>query len=423
MNLWNRAILALLSVPALVTTQLSAQNRAPTYEEAQEALRLSAEELRDKYKEYTFEQFVDEVVYKEPFEDGVYIVNGDTPIANEKLLREFFDQNVKIEPPPPTDDVAEFIISVVGGLDAVWSDTEKRSLSYCVSNTFGPRYNKVVADVEAATAAWETVAAVDFTHVAAEDGRCNASNGRVVFDVRPVQVNRAYLARAFFPNYPRSQRNVLIDESALTLASGQNLQLVGVLRHELGHTIGARHEHTRPDSGACFEDANWRPMTTYDPFSVMHYPQCRGRGDWSLTLTGRDKNGAACVYGPAPGFVIDGTICTPVGGTANEPQTHEFDNQTVAHGQEHRYDDLSVVPNTPFIVVMEGVGPMPGDPDLYLKFNGTPAPQLEFDCRPYLTGADETCSVDVPADAQIARIMVHGYAAGNYKLTVTHTSP
>jgi hypothetical protein len=35
----------------------------------------------------TFEEF-EASVYREPFPDGVYIVNGDTPIANEKLLRE-----------------------------------------------------------------------------------------------------------------------------------------------------------------------------------------------------------------------------------------------------------------------------------------------------------------------------------------------
>jgi len=32
----------------------------------------------------------------------------------------------------------------------------------------------------------------------------------------------------------------------------------------------------------------------------MHYPQCNGTGNWSLTLTSYDKSGAASVYG-APG--------------------------------------------------------------------------------------------------------------------------
>jgi hypothetical protein len=165
-----------------------------------------------------------------------------------------------------------------------------------VSNTFGSRQPDVVAQMDAATAEWEKFGDIDFIHVAAQDGTCTPTNAAVVFDVRPVNVNGQYLARAFFPNEPRLTRNVLIDQTSFELAPGRKLQLAGILRHELGHTIGARHEHTRPESGACFEDSDWRPLTSYDAFSVMHYPQCNGRGDWSLTLTPKDKSGVACVY-------------------------------------------------------------------------------------------------------------------------------
>ena len=48
------------------------------------------------------------------------------------------------------------------------------------------------------------------------------------------------------------------------------------MAHELGHTLGFRHEHTRPEAGTCFEDNNWRPLTPYDSASIMHYPQCNG---------------------------------------------------------------------------------------------------------------------------------------------------
>ena len=130
-----------------------------------------------------------------------------------------------------------------------------------------------------------------------------------MFDIRPVDVEGQYLARAFFPNEERAERNLLIDESSFHLDADGALQLVGILRHELGHTLGWRHEHTRPESGTCFEDNNWRPLTDYDRFSVMHYPQCNGGADWSLKLTYLDKNGAACVYGAAPGFQVDPQIC------------------------------------------------------------------------------------------------------------------
>jgi hypothetical protein len=72
--------------------------------------------------------------------------------------------------------------------------------------------------------------------------------------------------------------------------------LTGVLRHELGHTIGFRHEHTRPEAGTCFEDNDWRALTQYDSASVMHYPQCNGTQDGDLVLTSADKSGARALY-------------------------------------------------------------------------------------------------------------------------------
>ena len=49
----------------------------------------------------------------------------------------------------------------------------------------------------------------------------------------------------------------------------------------------------------------------------------------------------------------------------------------------------------------------------------TAAPK--YDCRPYLSGATETCDLTVPEGATQAFVMVRGYAAGSYKLTITHT--
>jgi serine protease len=127
---------------------------------------------------------------------------------------------------------------------------------------------------------------------------------------------------------------VLVDNTSFQLDPTGKLSLQGILRHELGHTLGFRHEHTRPDSGACFEDNNWRPLTSYDAFSVMHYPQCNGQGDWALTLTAIDNSGAACVYDPAPGFTIDTNICQGAepapGPVACGPETEAFTDQQVA---------------------------------------------------------------------------------------------
>ena len=386
--------------------------------EGERATETFASRDRLSVSELEFEEFKRRV-YREPFAGGKFIVNGDTSIVDEKQLREFFEREIRTH---PAREREELIVHQVGGLDAVWNREEKLELSYCVSETFGDRHPSVVDEMEAAANAWETAARVDLAHEAAEDGNCNASNPRVVFDVRPVDVGGEYLARAFFPNEPRAARNVLIDKSAFELAPGENLQLAGILRHELGHTLGFRHEHTRPSSGRCFEDNDWRPVTSYDAFSVMHYPHCNGLGDWTLTLTAKDSSGAACLYGAAAGFTIDTAICAPEvvdDVPRGEPRTQTFSGQSVALDEWKEYGPFDVAPGSLFEARIGGASAS-GDPDLYVRFGFKPR-STAYDCRPYLEGAEESCAVDVPPDGRQAWIKVHGYAPGTYDLVVTHT--
>jgi hypothetical protein len=75
-----------------------------------------AERDRKMHAILSFEEFKGKV-YKEPFEGGKWIVNGDTPIADEKQLQEFWEKNVK----PAQTAKPEFAINVIGGLDDKWN--------------------------------------------------------------------------------------------------------------------------------------------------------------------------------------------------------------------------------------------------------------------------------------------------------------
>lgn len=336
-------------------------------------------------------------VHVEPDSD-VFIVDGDLPIHGEKQLREFYERHVQ---------AGQLIINRIGSADDRWDDARKKALTYCVSTTFGSRHATVVNAMAQAAAAWEQAADVDFHHVSAQDGNCTRSNSQVVFDVNPVN-SGSYLARAFFPSSDRSRRNVLIDGTAF----GSNPSLTGILRHELGHALGFRHEHTRPESGRCFEDSSWRALTPYDSSSVMHYPQCNGTAS-SLELTERDRIGAQAVYG-APGGSTTTPAPLPASGTT--PRTETFSG-SLAQGERIQHGPFTVSPGSAFEATITGSG----DADLYVRFGAAPTLSA-YNCRPYLDGSSETCRLTVPSTQSSAYVMVVGYTSATYELKVTYSN-
>lgn len=240
------------------------------------------------------------MIYQEP-DTGMYVLNGDETATSLEELDRYFDRFLIDWAEARAADQGFSIasqglaVNTINGIDDKWP--VNTVLRYCVSQkSFGGYYLAARNAMVSATAAW--VAALDpdtvsFQHLPAEDTNCTAKNTAVDFDVRGVRTKR-YLARAFFPSYPRQWREILV--SLDTFGDIAPWTPTGVLNHEVGHALGFRHEHTRPESGVCFEDNNWRALTAYDAASVMHYPQCNGTNDGDLELTNFDRQGAAALY-------------------------------------------------------------------------------------------------------------------------------
>jgi serralysin len=222
-------------------------------------------------------------IYREHFSGGVYIVDGD----------EAYESLDKI--PKDTAKSTELIINILAsGLVDKWSPKEALALTYCVSDSFAGNKSRVIDALDEATHDWMKVANVKYIYMPQHDSKCDQKNKNVMFDVRPID-GQPYLARSFFPDTKRPARNILINSSSFDY---DEVALSGFIRHELGHTLGFRHEHISKDSpGLCPEDQSFKPLTAYDPYSVMHYPQCGGKNVIThMILSKLDEEGAEMIY-------------------------------------------------------------------------------------------------------------------------------
>lgn len=239
-------------------------------------------------------------VYQEP-DTGIFIVNGDEPALSDAGLREYYDRIDKHASATDQEGLGEtqqgLAMIYIFGRVTSWSSSEALNLTYCISSaSFGSNYANVVSAMNDAAASWEgTGANINFVHSSSLDASCDNTTG-VIFNVRQTSL-QPYLARSFFPKDPRYASELVIDTSVFGPISPSTV--AGVLRHELGHILGFRHEQVRPESlGVCPDEADsfWRPLTAYDSASVMHYPQCNGTNGGFTNLTSKDALGARALY-------------------------------------------------------------------------------------------------------------------------------
>jgi hypothetical protein len=175
-----------------------------------------------------------------------------------------------------------------------------KKLTYAVWRpSFGTddEHHAVVEGMAAATADWQSICGIAFEHIAAKDTDENLAFGDVTFPVLRQQGGGNIVAMAFFPDDPVNERLVWAFDGFFD--PNGSFSKVGVLRHELGHALGFRHEHIRPEAPELFDPESLEhtvEITKYDPKSVMHYV-APGVGDPQLRFTDLDRTGARQVYG------------------------------------------------------------------------------------------------------------------------------
>lgn len=229
-----------------------------------------------------------------------WIVEGDIGLAERDLIpyaKERIEIAERIKKDPSQKKYGLIAIEQDGKI-LRW----KRGLvlEYCVwkpSFEVESEYQAAVRDMEFATADWSAMCGIQFRHVKEQDTNADLKFGEVMFPVVRQKGGGDTIAMAFFPNQPVEERIVYVFDGHV--AATPAFDTVGVLRHELGHVLGFRHEHIRPEAPHYFQAEptdHTVNLSDYDPKSVMHYV-AREVGDPKLRFTDHDRSGALKVYG------------------------------------------------------------------------------------------------------------------------------
>lgn len=245
-----------------------------------------------------------------PFPDGRtrFLVEGDLLLDETGLeahAKQLAATTAAVEeeaagPPDERSSIRRLMADQVEGRIVRWDPAV--TLSYRVKRASFPdeeHYREVVTALRQATADWARVCGVRFEHRKAEDAEETRSADCLFEVVYAAFLEGNLLALAFFPRTPPADRVLWVSEGFHTFR--EEYDPAGMMRHELGHVLGFRHEFIHPDTpggpAAELGAAGAVPVSeTFDPKSCMHYPTER-LGDKRFLLTDIDAQAARGVYG------------------------------------------------------------------------------------------------------------------------------
>src|SRR6188472_3992397 len=87
----------------------------------------------------TFEQFKART-YREPG-SGIYVLDWDTAVSRDEQLYQIWEATQQ----------GALAVYNINGQDIIWSATQRKALTYCVSNTFGANKQAVIDAMKAAS--------------------------------------------------------------------------------------------------------------------------------------------------------------------------------------------------------------------------------------------------------------------------------
>jgi hypothetical protein len=225
---------------------------------------------------------------------GKLLVEGDIALDDEEL-RAYYESVIVGGDP----DGWWSIVNTEEGEDDVHPAPRKINLSYCVSDIFHGGKERLVKLLDQATNDWERHAHVNFIYLPEFDARCDKDHvgeSDAYFTVQRVGLTGSIYAQAFFPSTEHQYRVLYVTDDGMDQSDAN---LLGTLRHELGHVLGLRHEHIgnphNCGTGETLDDI--RELTPYDPVSIMHYDWCPGGTSESGTTISRyDALGVRYLY-------------------------------------------------------------------------------------------------------------------------------
>ena len=268
------------------------------------ALKEKAQELRQKLLNILPKMSITTGLGENKFTRSYYIVEGDLKLDKDELLLYCKKRLLKSDT-GINDRIDNRKLTVAAdrnGQPSIWPRGTVVKYSI-MRSSFSSKsaFDSVVICMRNATKDWMKTCNIKFEYLANLNNQSidvETFPEPILFIVRQINANGSFIAQSFFPNDPIYERMLLIDNSFFTSPFNKT----GVLRHELGHILGFRHEHIWSKDASCSgEDIidgmlTAQPVTKYDPYSVMHYPCGMNKDNRLLGLTDFDITGALKVY-------------------------------------------------------------------------------------------------------------------------------